>query len=166
MVTTRSFNDSLYKGHRKAVDPAAKFVHADLADIDLLKRTLQDKPGRGPSSIWQQIRWSANRWSTPAKYYQNNLIASLGLLGAMQQSGVSRIVFSSTAAHTANRQNNPSKKRIRQIPPTPTARQSSHSSMPFDGTNSLTASGTLRFGISTQAGASDVVANGTIRSPT
>jgi UDP-glucose 4-epimerase len=34
----------------------------------------------------------------PERYYQNNLVSTLGLLGAMRRAGVARIVFSSTAA--------------------------------------------------------------------
>jgi UDP-glucose-4-epimerase GalE len=34
----------------------------------------------------------------PERYYQNNLVSTLGLLGAMRRVGVARIVFSSTAA--------------------------------------------------------------------
>src|SRR5260221_433783 len=34
----------------------------------------------------------------PARYYQNNVAASLGLLEAMRSAGVARIVFSSTTA--------------------------------------------------------------------
>jgi len=105
--------DSLYKGHRNAVDPAAKFVHADLADIDTLTRTLQD------NQVDAVIHMAADSLVgesvvNPAKYYQNNLIASLGLLGAMQQSGVKRIVFSSTAATYGE----PSKQPIEETDPT------------------------------------------------
>ncbi|MDX6710699.1 MAG: UDP-glucose 4-epimerase [Blastocatellia bacterium] len=105
--------DSLYKGHRKAVDPAAKFVHGDLADIDTLKRTLQD------NKVDAVIHMAADSLVgesvvNPAKYYQNNLVASLGLLGAMQQSGVKRIVFSSTAATYGE----PAKQPIEETDPT------------------------------------------------
>jgi UDP-glucose 4-epimerase len=37
-------------------------------------------------------------YEQPAKYYKNNVVAGLTLLDAMRESGVSRIVFSSTAA--------------------------------------------------------------------
>jgi UDP-glucose-4-epimerase GalE len=36
--------------------------------------------------------------TNPAKYYQNNVVASLSLLDAMRTAGVNRIVFSSTTA--------------------------------------------------------------------
>ncbi len=36
--------------------------------------------------------------SNPAKYYQNNIVASLALLEAMREAGVAKIVFSSTTA--------------------------------------------------------------------
>jgi UDP-glucose 4-epimerase len=43
----------------------------------------------------------------PAKYYQNNVVASLNLLDAMRASGVKRIVFSSTTATYGTPENIP-----------------------------------------------------------
>ena len=35
--------ESLYKGHREAIVAGADFVHADLADADTLRATLENK---------------------------------------------------------------------------------------------------------------------------
>jgi UDP-glucose 4-epimerase len=43
----------------------------------------------------------------PAKYYQNNIVGTFSLLAAMRAAGVSRIVFSSTAATYGNPQQVP-----------------------------------------------------------
>jgi UDP-glucose 4-epimerase len=89
--------DSLYKGHRAAVVAGADFVAADLKDGDMLRRLLAEH------SIEAVIHMAADSLvgesvEDPAKYYANNVVAGLGLLDAMRDSNVKRIVFSSTAA--------------------------------------------------------------------
>jgi UDP-glucose 4-epimerase len=89
--------DSLYKGHRAAIDPSAKFVQGDLADHETLCRTLKE------NSIDAVIHMAADSLvgesvTNPAKYYKNNVVAGLVLLDAMRETGVKRIVFSSSAA--------------------------------------------------------------------
>jgi UDP-glucose 4-epimerase len=89
--------DSLYKGHREAVDPRAKFVKADLMDSEALRSALKD------NQVEAVIHMAADSLvgesvAQPAKYYRNNLTAGLGLLEAMRDCGVRRLVFSSTAA--------------------------------------------------------------------
>jgi UDP-glucose 4-epimerase len=89
--------DSLYKGHRAAVDPKANFVQADLLDGDTLRRILREH------SIEAVIHLAADSLvgesvTNPAKYYRNNVTAGLALLDAMRECAVQRLVFSSTAA--------------------------------------------------------------------
>ncbi|HYN84405.1 MAG TPA: UDP-glucose 4-epimerase GalE [Pyrinomonadaceae bacterium] len=89
--------DSLYKGHRGAVAPEAKFVEADLADRESLRRALSDE------RVEAVIHMAADSLvgesvTNPSKYYRNNVVAGLNLLDAMRDAGVGRIVFSSTAA--------------------------------------------------------------------
>ena len=89
--------DSLYKGHRAAIAAEAKFVEADLTDGETLRRTLTE------NGIEAVIHMAADSLvgesvTVPAKYYRNNLVAGLALLDAMRDTGVGRIVFSSTAA--------------------------------------------------------------------
>jgi UDP-glucose 4-epimerase len=89
--------DSLYKGHRAAVDSRAKFVEGDLADVERVTRTLRE---REIESIIHMAADSLVGESVqhPAKYYQNNVVNGLKLLDAMRESGVKKLVFSSTAA--------------------------------------------------------------------
>ena len=89
--------DSLYKGHRGAVVEGAEFVRGDLADGDLLRRTLRE---HGIEAVIHMAADSLVSESVqePAKYYRNNVTAGLALLDSMREAGVSRIVFSSTAA--------------------------------------------------------------------
>jgi len=89
--------DSLYKGHRQAVVQGADFVHADLIDTETLRDTLKSH------NIEAVIHMAADSLvgescEQPAKYYRNNVVAGLALLEAMRDTGISRIVFSSTAA--------------------------------------------------------------------
>jgi len=89
--------DNLSKGHRGAVVDGADFVEGDLLEADKLRQTLKDR------RIDAVIHMAASSLvgesvENPAKYYHNNVVAGLVLLDAMRDCGISRIVFSSTAA--------------------------------------------------------------------
>jgi UDP-glucose 4-epimerase len=105
--------DSLYKGHREAVDPRAKFVKADLMDGEALRSALKD------NRVEAVIHMAADSLvgesvAQPAKYYRNNVTAGLGLLEAMRDCSVRRLVFSSTAATYGE----PAKQPIEETDPT------------------------------------------------
>jgi UDP-glucose 4-epimerase len=89
--------DSLYKGHAAAIVAGAQFVHADLSDALTLRQTLAEH------RIEAVVHMAADSLvgescAQPAKYYQNNVVNGLVLLDAMRDTGVNRLVFSSTAA--------------------------------------------------------------------
>src|SRR5437868_1848860 len=89
--------DNLYKGHRDAIVSGVEFVQGDLLDAQQLRNTLNE------NRIEAVIHMAADSLvgesvEKPEKYYRNNLVAGLALLDAMRESGVNRIVFSSTAA--------------------------------------------------------------------
>jgi UDP-glucose-4-epimerase GalE len=88
--------DDLSKGHRHNV-PADKLHEVNLLD------------GDGLSGLMRQERFDAvihfaalaevgESMREPARYFRNNVGGSLSLLGAMVETGVKHIVFSSTAA--------------------------------------------------------------------
>jgi len=88
--------DNLSLGHRAAA-PSGRLVVGELADRELLARTLAER------SIEAVVHFAAfaavgESVADPAKYYQNNVVASLALLEAMREAAVNRIVFSSTTA--------------------------------------------------------------------
>lgn len=88
--------DNLSAGHRELV-LCEEFVEGDLADAALLRRTLRRYP------IQAVIHFAAHTSvpesvANPAKYYWNNVVCGLTLLGAMVEAGVQAIVFSSSAA--------------------------------------------------------------------
>jgi UDP-glucose 4-epimerase len=89
--------DSLYKGHREAVVEGAAFVKGDLLDTALLRETLAHHRVEAvvhmaaDSLVGESVK-------EPAKYFRNNVLGGLSLLDAMRGAGVTRLVFSSTAA--------------------------------------------------------------------
>jgi len=88
--------DNLYQGHREAV-LGGKFYEGDLRDAEFLAKVFQE------NDIDGVIHFAANSlvgesMKDPGKYYHNNVYGTLCLLERMQKAGVSRIVFSSTAA--------------------------------------------------------------------
>jgi UDP-glucose 4-epimerase len=89
--------DSLYKGHQEAVMQGARFVRADLMDAAVLRRTLIEQ---GTEAVIHMAADSlvGESMQYPARFYRNNVAAGLSLLDAMNDCGVRRIVFSSTAA--------------------------------------------------------------------
>lgn len=89
--------DNLSTGHVQAVPTEAHMIIGDIRDRVLMSKVLKDY------SIQAVIHFAANSLVAesmlqPAKYYQNNVVATLALLETMLACGVTKIVFSSTAA--------------------------------------------------------------------
>ena len=89
--------DSLVTGHRAAIPGKARFIQADLADGDSLRRALQERPVDAILHFAAFIE-AGESMLDPGKYFRNNLALTLALLDAAQQAGVRRFVLSSTAA--------------------------------------------------------------------
>lgn len=89
--------DNLSKGHRDAVLDPAEFKRLTLLDGDAVATALEEFDCEAvihlaaDSLVGESV-------GEPAKYYRNNVVAGLSLLDAMRSAGVSRLVFSSTAA--------------------------------------------------------------------
>ncbi|HKP70914.1 MAG TPA: UDP-glucose 4-epimerase GalE [Pyrinomonadaceae bacterium] len=110
--------DNLIKGHREMVAPDALFVEGDLLDREKLESTLRE------NSIDAVIHMAAyslvgESVAEPEKYYQNNVVAGLSLLDAMRECGVSKIVFSSTAATYGEPEKQPIEESDRTAPTNP-----------------------------------------------
>ncbi|HEY2840070.1 MAG TPA: UDP-glucose 4-epimerase GalE [Pirellulales bacterium] len=88
--------DSLILGHQKAV-PAGRLIVGELADRPKLETALSEHK---IEAVMHFAAFASVGESVvdPARYYQNNVAASLTLLEAMRASGVTKIVFSSTTA--------------------------------------------------------------------
>lgn len=89
--------DNLIKGHRGAVDPRAAFVDGDIADLDLLERTMREHKVRAVMHFAAHSLVGESM-ENPGKYFDNNVSASLRLVEAMERAGADIIVFSSSAA--------------------------------------------------------------------
>lgn len=88
--------DNLYQGHREAVLGGRLYV-GDLRDEAFMARVFAE------NEIDGVIHFAAyslvgESMIDPGKYYHNNVYGTLCLLEQMKKAGVSRIVFSSTAA--------------------------------------------------------------------
>lgn len=88
--------DSLIKGHRQSL-PAERLIIGELADKNRLVQVMRD---RKIDAVMHFAAFISVGESTerPLEYYHNNIVNSLTLLEAMQEAGVKKIVFSSTAA--------------------------------------------------------------------
>lgn len=89
--------DNLQTGHREAVHPSVKFYEGDCRDINFMRMVFKVE------SIDSVIHFAANSLvgeSTvePLRYFDNNVYGTQVLLQAMQENGVKKIIFSSTAA--------------------------------------------------------------------
>lgn len=88
--------DNLSEGHRSAAPPGT-LVEGDLADRALVARLLRER------DIEAVMHFAGSTYvgvsmSEPDGYWRNNVAHTLGLLEAMHEAGVPRIVFSSTCA--------------------------------------------------------------------
>ena len=89
--------DNLYSGHRWAVPEKAEFVEGDVGDESLLTRVFLMHKFDGILHFAAHIE-VAESVDEPAKYYRNNVVASLTLFESARRAGIPSIIFSSTAA--------------------------------------------------------------------
>lgn len=87
--------DDLSTGHRAAVDPEAAFYELDILDTTELCKAL-----RGAQAVMHFAAQSivAQSVSNPIPYWNNNVGGTISLIGAMQATGVHRLIYSSSAA--------------------------------------------------------------------
>ncbi len=95
--------DNLSTGHRQAVPPQAKLVAGDVGDADLVLKALRYSGAEAVVHMAGYIE-AGESMADPGKYFRNNDCRPLELLEAMAVAGVSRIIFSSTAAIYGNPQ--------------------------------------------------------------
>ncbi len=88
--------DNLSLGHRSAV-PSGRLIEGELMDR---RRIVEALSAQRIEAVMHFAAFASVGESVvdPAKYYQNNVVATLNLLEAMREAGVARIVFSSTTA--------------------------------------------------------------------
>ncbi len=89
--------DNLSEGHKKALDPRARFFQGDLADRTVIRRAFEEAK---PDAV---MHFAANAlvgesMENPSKYFRNNVCSGINLLDAAVEAGVKKFVFSSTCA--------------------------------------------------------------------
>ena len=89
--------DNLVKGHRTSIPKETPFVHADIRDAAVLAQTFASH-AIDAVMHFAAVSEVGESMANPAKYYRDNVAATLSLLESMQAANVRRIVFSSTAA--------------------------------------------------------------------
>jgi len=89
--------DSLVKGHRSAVPEGVPFVQGDIRDAALLAETLAKFPVDAVMHFAAASEVGESMVD-PAKYYRDNVAATLSLLESLHRANVRKLVFSSTAA--------------------------------------------------------------------
>ncbi|MDF7638245.1 UDP-glucose 4-epimerase GalE [Lactobacillus sp. ESL0791] len=89
--------DSLVTGHKRAIDPKAKFYQGDIEDTFLVSQILRTEK---IDAVMHFAAYSLVPESVkkPLKYYDNNVTGMISLLKAMNDAQVKYLVFSSSAA--------------------------------------------------------------------
>ena len=89
--------DSLITGHRAALPEGARFIQADLADVQTLRAALMAEKVDAVMHFAAFIE-AGESMRDPGKFLKNNLANSLQLIEEAHRAGVTRFVLSSTAA--------------------------------------------------------------------
>ena len=92
------FVDNLVTGHRAAVHPDAKFYEGDLADQPFMREVFKENPQVDAVIHFAAFSLVGESMTEPLKYFDNNTAGMIKLLEVMNEFGIKKIVFSSTAA--------------------------------------------------------------------
>ena len=110
--------DNLSRGYRDAVAPEVPFYEGNVGDRELVTRVV------GKHDINACVHFAAFAYvgesvSQPALYYENNVAQSIRLLSTLNDTGVQRVVFSSTCATYGEPQRIPIDESHPQVPTNP-----------------------------------------------
>ena len=89
--------DDLSAGHPESLPPGVPLVRAAIHDHAAVRQLLVDHRADAVMhfAAWLKVGESVQK---PVEYYQNNVVGTLAVLGAMRDAGVKRFIFSSTCA--------------------------------------------------------------------
>jgi UDP-glucose 4-epimerase len=89
--------DDLSAGHAESLPPGVPLVTAAIHDRDAVRRLLTEHQADAVMhfAAWLKVGESVEK---PVHYYENNVVGTLAVLGAMRDAGVKRFIFSSTCA--------------------------------------------------------------------
>ena len=89
--------DSLWQGHRSAVDPRARFIHGRPFEPGDIARMMAEVRPEAVLHFAGDILVGESM-QNPGKYFRNNVACSLEFLEAARAQNVRKFIFSSTAA--------------------------------------------------------------------
>ncbi|MEP7089724.1 MAG: UDP-glucose 4-epimerase GalE [Nocardioidaceae bacterium] len=89
--------DDLSSGHRRFVPEGVPFVEGSILDTQLVVRTLNDHGVVGVVHV-AGYKYAGVSVQRPLHTYDQNVTGTLSVLHAMQEAGVDKVVFSSSAA--------------------------------------------------------------------
>ncbi len=89
--------DDLREGHLQALPRGLRFVEGDIADPQSLDRAMEGRALDGVVHMAASCLVGESM-KDPVRYYDNNVVRTLGLLANLAARGVQRFVLSSTAA--------------------------------------------------------------------
>ena len=89
--------DNLYRGHRDAVSPEARFYKLAIGATAELAEVMAQHEIEGVMHF-AAVAYVGESVAKPLDYYDNNTAGAVSLLKAMRQAGVHKLVFSSTCA--------------------------------------------------------------------
>ena len=89
--------DDLSSGHESFLSPGVPFVRGSILDAALVSQTIRDNAVTGVIHV-AGFKYAGVSVQRPLHTYEQNVTGTAVLLGAMQEHGVDRIVFSSSAA--------------------------------------------------------------------
>jgi UDP-glucose 4-epimerase len=89
--------DDLSSGHREFVPDGVPFVEGTILDTDLLISTLRQHGVEGVVHV-AAFKYAGVSVERPLHTYEQNVTGTLSVLRAMQEAGVDKVVFSSSAA--------------------------------------------------------------------
>jgi len=112
--------DNLSEGHAASV-PQGRLVQGDIADTAALARAMQEH-GSEAVMHFAAATYVGESVTNPDHHYGNNIGGTLSLLRAMRQSGIQRMLFSSTCATYGDNPTVPMNETAAQIPCSPYAR--------------------------------------------
>src|SRR5688572_21827623 len=89
--------DDLSAGHAESLPPHVPLVTAAIHDREAVHRLLVAHRADAVMhyAAWLKVGESVEK---PVDYYENNVVGTLAVLGAMRDAGVKRFIFSSTCA--------------------------------------------------------------------
>jgi UDP-glucose 4-epimerase len=89
--------DNFYSGLRMNLYPQAGFTHGDILDFPALKAAMAARKYDALIHL-AAFKAAGESMLQPEKYARNNIIGTLNILNAAVETGITRVVFSSSAA--------------------------------------------------------------------